>query len=65
VVGGRRGLITAKVADCGGGVEDRKDSIADTGGSSSFTVLTEGEGGIVVSEETVGGAGAAEWFRAR
>jgi len=52
----------------GGGVEDREDSLIESrreAVSPSLTVLTEGEGGIAVSEETVGGAGAAERFRAR
>jgi hypothetical protein len=70
-----RGLIV-KVADgkggpaaaVAGGVDDREDSCIESpreAVSSSLTVLTEGEGGTAVSEETVGGAGAAERFRAR
>jgi hypothetical protein len=49
-------------------VEDRDDSLIESrrdGVSPSLTVLTEGEGGMAVSEETVGGAGAAERFKAR
>jgi hypothetical protein len=67
-----RGLIVS-VADCGGGgkgggVDDRDDSLTELrrdAVSPSFTVLTEGEGGMAVSEETVGGAGGAVRFRAR
>ena len=69
-----RGLIVS-VADWGGsvssgdgGVEDLDDSFTESrrdAVSPSFTVLTDGEGGIAISGEIVGGAGAAVRLRAR
>ena len=47
------------------GLEDSWMESTRDAASSSLTVLTEGDGGTAVSEETVGGAGAAERFRAR
>ena len=62
-----RGLMVG-VDYCRGRVEDRDDSFIESrweAVSPSLTVLTEGEGGMAVSEETVGGAGGAVRFRAR